>query len=76
MESWLVVFDRRNVIGTPDRDDQMCVGCVGVQAIGDKSGILQCHFIALKQLARTGNFSSFADSRGSDGDRHTLLDIK
>ena len=36
MESWLVVFDRRNVIGTPDRDDQMCVGCVGVQAIGDQ----------------------------------------
>src|SRR5258707_2179156 len=58
MESWLVVFDRRNVIGTPDRDDQVCVGCVGVQAIGDKSGIFQCHLIALKQLARTGNFSS------------------
>jgi hypothetical protein len=67
MESWLVVFDRRNVIGTPDRDDQVCVGCVGVQAIGDKSAVLQCHLIALKQLARTGNFSSFADSRSSDG---------
>ena len=39
MESWLVVFDRRNEIGTPDRYDQVCVGCVGVQAIGDKSGI-------------------------------------
>jgi hypothetical protein len=75
MESWLVIFDRRNVIGTPDRDDQVCVGCVGVQAI-DKSGIFQCHLIAPKQLARTGNFSSFADSRGSSGDRHTLVDIK
>ena len=40
MESWLVVFDRRNVIGAPDRYDQVCVGCVGVQAIGDQSGIL------------------------------------
>jgi len=76
MESWLVVFDRRNVIGAPDRHDQVCVGCVGVQAIGDQSGIFQCHLIAMKQLARTGNFSSFADSRGGDGDRHALLDIK
>src|SRR6202022_5091622 len=76
MESWLVVFDRRNEIGALDRYDQVCVGCVGVQAIGDKSGIFQCHLIAMKELARTGNFSSFADSRGGDGDRHALLDIK
>jgi hypothetical protein len=47
-----------------------------VQAIGDKRAIFQCHLIALKQLARTGNFSSFADSRSSEGDRHSLLDIK
>ena len=60
MESWLVIFDRRNVIGTPDRDDQVSVGCVGVQAIGDKSGIFQCHLIALKQLARTGKATPLA----------------
>jgi hypothetical protein len=47
-----------------------------VQAIGDKSGILQCRSIALKQLARTGSFSSFADSRSGEGDRHALVDIK
>ena len=76
MERWLVVLERRNVIGTPDRDDQVCVGGVGVKAIGDQSGILQGQLIALKQFARTGHFSSFADSGSGDRDRHALLGIQ
>jgi hypothetical protein len=75
MERWLVVFDRRDIIGTSDRDDQVRVGCVGAKAIGDQSGILQWRLIALKQLARTGNFSSFANSRGGQGDRHALPEV-